>query len=682
MRSELLNPLFSDVMYIKGVGPGLGRVLGNLGINTARDLLFHAPSSYLDKRKGSNLKTAAPGDFLTVTATVESHHRPASSRRPYKILCRSGSVFFDLVFFRYNAKYPAESFPVGAEITVSGEIERGPSGRVQFVHPVVGKPEDLEKILRIEPQYPLTEGLTNRKLCAIMEKALEKLPPLPEWLPQQLLAAKKWPSWREALLALHMPQKAGEWKKARERLAFDELLAHQLALKAVHRDFIAKSAPPLAGNEEILKRAIAALPFSLTSSQHSALEEIKSDMASGFRMLRLLQGDVGSGKTVVGMLAMLVVATSRAQAAFMAPTSLLAQQQKNWIEKLLAPLGINVALLTGEEKGKERQRILESIARGEAAIVVGTHAVFQEGVSYRNLGLAVIDEQHRFGVNQRLELVRKNESVHALLMTATPIPRSLALACFGEIKISVIPEKPAGRQKVETSVISASRMDEIALSIERAISRDEKIFWICPLVEESDKMALMAAAERHKDFASRFGREKVGLVHGRMTEGEKAEAMRNFSSGPCRLLIATTVIEVGIDIPDATVIFIEHAERFGLSQLHQLRGRVGRGSQKSRCVLLYHPPLGKTAWKRLQIMRESDDGFAIAEADLKLRGSGEMLGTRQSGFTEFRFSDPLEQPDSLALASKAAAKIADFSKYSMLLDLFGHDSSLCVLESG
>ncbi|HEU4987729.1 MAG TPA: ATP-dependent DNA helicase RecG, partial [Rhizobiaceae bacterium] len=545
----------------------------------------------------------------------------------------------------------------------------------------------------IEPVYPLTAGLSGKVVRRAIGQALGRLPDLPEWLDAQFKQSRALPSLREALDRLHNPSNVSDAdpeSPAWRRIAYDEFLAGQLSLALVRQRVRRLSGRPLIGDGTIEARIRRNLPYSLTKSQEAALQEIHADLAQPDRMLRLLQGDVGAGKTVVALLAMARAAEAGAQAALMAPTEILARQHHATIAPLAEAAGLRTTALTGREKGRERERILEEIADGSIDFIIGTHALFQESVRFRDLALAVIDEQHRFGVHQRLAITAKGNAPDMLVMTATPIPRTLVLSAFGDMDVSRLTEKPAGRKPIRTVTLPMERLGELISRIREAVAEGQKVYWICPLVEESEEIRLMSAEDRHAALQAEFG-SLVGLVHGRMSGREKDEAMRAFKAGETRILVGTTVIEVGVDVPDATIIVIEHAERFGLAQLHQLRGRVGRGDRPSSCVLLYKGPLGEIARQRLDILRQSEDGFRIAEEDLKLRGEGDLLGTRQSGSPGFRIAridlhaDLLEaaRDDARLVLARDPELQSDRGKaLRLLLYLFGRDDAIRLLRAG
>jgi len=646
MRPILLNPLFASATTLPGVGPktekNYRRLTGREDGARVVDLLFHLPVGAIDRRARPKLRDVVPGSVVTVEVTVEQHRPPPPNRPrlPYRVTTSDETGTLTLVFFNARRDYLEQQLPVGARRYVSGTAEFY-DGMLQMVHPDrVVDDAGLAKLPLVEPVYPLTEGLSGNQLRRAIDGALPRIPALPEWQDPAWLARQTYPSFAEALVRLHGPQEPHDVAPetpAWSRLAYDELLAGQLALGLVRANTKRRPGRGTAGDGRLRKVIVASLPYSLTPSQQRALAEIAADLEKPERMVRLLQGDVGSGKTVVALIACAAAIEAGHQAALMAPTEILARQHHHTIAPLAAAAGIRVALLTGRERGRERAQLLSALAAGEIDLVIGTHAIFQDEVEFADLALAVVDEQHRFGVHQRLALTRKGDAVDMLVMTATPIPRTLVLTYFGDMDLSELREKPAGRQPVDTRTIPLDRLEEVVEAVGRAIGEGRRAYWVCPLVEESETSDLAAAEDRFASLKTRFGRA-VDLVHGRMKGADKDAAMARFAAGESRLLVATTVIEVGVDVPQATVMVIEHAERFGLAQLHQLRGRIGRGSGRSTCLLLYKAPLGETAKARLAVMRETEDGFRIAEEDLRLRGEGDVLGTRQSGMPGFRIA--------------------------------------------
>jgi ATP-dependent DNA helicase RecG len=699
LRPTVLNPLFAAITTLPGIGPKLeklfNRLLARDGSARIIDLLFHLPTAVIDRRTRPKLRDMVLDKVVTVAVTVDRHrppppHRP---RAPYQVYTSDETGDLILTFFNARRDYLQKLLPVGERRYVSGIIELY-DGMLQMVHPDrILSDSDLTKIPLVEPVYPLTEGLSLNIVSKAVMAALPRVPDLPEWQDPSWVARERFPSFHDAVAALHRPSEPHDIapeEPAWFRLAYDELLAGQLALALIRAHVRRPAGRATIAAGHLRKKVIDALPYSLTLSQSRAIGEIVADLAKPERMLRLLQGDVGSGKTIVAMLAAATVIEGGRQAALMAPTEILARQHFNTITPLAAAAGINVAILTGRERGRERSAILAQLALGEIHILIGTHALFQEEVEFRDLGLAVVDEQHRFGVHQRLAFARKGQAVDVLVMTATPIPRTLVLTYFGDMDVSELREKPAGRQRIDTRTIPLSRLEEVVRAVGRALAAGHRAYWVCPLVEDSESVDLAAAEERYRALRQRFG-GMVDLVHGRLKGTEKDMVMARFAAGETRLLVATTVIEVGVDVPEATVMVVEHAERFGLAQLHQLRGRIGRGSERSACLLLYRAPLGETAKARLSIMRETEDGFRIAEEDLKLRGEGDVLGTRQSGMPGFRiaridvhakFLGPARDDASLMLARDPGLASPRGEALRDLLYLFERDEAIRLLRAG
>ena len=645
MRPLVLNPLFASLISLPGVGPKLERLFARLLDHDPPrviDLLFHLPSGSIDRRARPKLRDVQPGQVVTVTVKVDQH-RPGPSHRsraPYRIYTSDDTGTLTLTYFNARKDYLEKLLPEGATRYVSGTAEFY-DGQLQMVHPdrVVDE-QSFAALPLIEPIYSLTEGLAAGNLRRAMEGALAKLPDLPEWQDEAWVSRERFPSFAIALRHLHRPAEPHDVapeSTAWTRLAYDELLAGQLALTLVRAHMRKQAGRGSASEGRMRARILKSLPYALTHSQQKALDDITADLARPQRMLRLLQGDVGSGKTVVALAAAAAVIEAGRQAAFMAPTEILARQHLATIAPLAEAAGVRVAILTGRERGPARKEILDRLTLGDIDLLVGTHALFQEEVAFHDLALAVVDEQHRFGVHQRLALAQKGEAVDVLVLTATPIPRTLVLTYFGDMDVSELREKPPGRQPIDTRAIPLSRIEEVEEAVGRAIASKQRAYWVCPLIEESEKIDLAAAQARFDALRERFGK-MVDLMHGRMNGAEKDAAMQRFAAGDTQILVATTVIEVGVDVPQATIIVIEHAERFGLAQLHQLRGRVGRGPGHSTCLLLYKAPLGDTAKARIAVLRETEDGFRIAEEDLTLRGEGDLLGTRQSGMPGFRIA--------------------------------------------
>jgi len=693
VRPQILYPIFADIGTLPGVGPKIAKLLEKLAGPRIVDLLWHLPSSLIDRRETPSIADAPIGRTVTLTVEVEGHISSSNRRIPYRVRCFDASGTIDLVYFHGRSDWLMKQYPVGATRVVSGRVDAF-NGLKQMPHPDLVVPvEEFDQVAKVEPVYPLTAGLAPRTLAKTVASAVALAPDLPEWQDLAWLKRQGWPSWKAALDRAHAPEAHEDLEPsapARRRLAYDELLATQLALLLVRNSMRRVAGRHLQGDGRLRRRALDALPFDLTVSQRQALAEIEADMASDKRLLRLLQGDVGSGKTVIALMTLLNAVECGAQGALLAPTEILARQHLATIAPLAEAAGARLALLTGREKGKPRAELLARLAAGEIDILVGTHALFQEDVAYRDLAVAVIDEQHRFGVQQRLKLTAKGRGVDVLAMTATPIPRTLQLTAYGDMDVSRLTEKPPGRQPVTTRALPIDRLEDVVEAVGRQLARGGKVYWVCPLVEESEATDLADATRRFETLQWRFG-GRVGLVHGKMKAAEKDAVMAGFVDGGIDLLVATTVIEVGVDVPAATVMVIEHAERFGLAQLHQLRGRIGRGAEASTCLLVYQPPLGETAHARLKTLRDTEDGFVIAEEDLRLRGAGEVLGTRQSGIPGMRLADLAEHGELLAAARDDARLILEKDPdlerprgkaLKVLLYLFERDAAVKLLRSG
>ena len=697
MRPSILDPLFAPVSTLPGVGPKTAKLFDRLldrdGAR-ALDLVFHLPHGVVDNRTSPSIRDAPLDSHVVLAARVAEHRIPRRhSSAPLTVLVEdeAGDDVL-LVFFRTNFDWVLKALPVGEIRWFSGDLKLW-NGHRQIAHPRVLDAAAFRALREHEPVYGLTEGLHQRNVQKAVETALARVPKLPEWLDPALVARENWPAFGAALTALHSPQAPGDLSPetvARKRLAYDELLSQQLALRLVRAKMRRIRGRATTGDGRIAQKIETQLPYSLTGAQRKALADIRADMASDRKMLRLLQGDVGSGKTIVALLAMATAVEAGRQAAMMAPTEILARQHFERIEPLAREAGMKVALLTGRDKAAERRATLEGLDAGDIDIVVGTHALVQDNVAFRDLALAIVDEQHRFGVHQRLALGEKGEAVDVLVMTATPIPRTLVLTYFGDMDVSNLREKPAGRQKIDTRAAPLERIDDVVAGLQRAIASGARAYWVCPLVAENEELDVAAAQDRFEDLQKHFG-ARVGLVHGQMKGKEKDAAMLAFQRGETQVLVATTVIEVGVDVPEATIIVIEHAERFGLAQLHQLRGRVGRGAQQSSCILLYKGPLGETAKARISILRESDDGFRLAEEDLKLRGEGEILGTRQSGLPGFRLADLSVHGVLLKLAREDVDAVLETDEaltsergraLRLLLYLFERDEAVKLLRAG
>lgn len=694
MRPEILFPLFSSVSTLPGIGPRLEKLVARAAGPRVADLIAHLPSGLVDRRHRPTISAAHEGEMVTIEVQVGLHVPSRRRGLPYRVHVHDATGEMQLVFFNGREDYLNKLLPEGATRFISGRFELY-QGQPQMTHPDhVVAPEEIGNLPLVEPVYGLTAGLPLKVVQKGMKAALKKLPELPEWQDPAWVRQHLWPDWHDALITVHNPQSEDDLlplAPARARLAFDELLANQLALSIVRARMRRLPGRAVKGDGHLRDRVIGHLPYTLTGAQRMALGEIEADMVSDRRMLRLLQGDVGSGKTIVALLAMLNAVEADMQAALMVPTEILARQHYATLKPLCDGVGIRIEVLTGRDKGKRRAELLAALAAGEIHILVGTHALFQDEVQFKALALVVVDEQHRFGVHQRLQLQAKGGvGTDILVMTATPIPRTLTLTAYGDMDVSRLDQKPPGRKPVETRALPIERLDDVVAGVGRAVQAGAQVYWVCPLVEESDEVDAAAAEDRFKHLTELFG-DQVGMVHGRMKEALKDAAMARFESGDTRILVATTVIEVGVNVPTATVMVIEHAERFGLAQLHQLRGRVGRGGDKSSCLLLYQSPLSETATRRIKILRETEDGFRIAEEDLQLRGAGELLGTRQSGLPAFRYADLNAHADLMQVAYDDARLILSRDPdlksvrgeaLKILLYLFERDEAIRYWRSG
>ncbi|AUH35517.1 ATP-dependent DNA helicase RecG [Paracoccus tegillarcae] len=655
-RPPALFPLFASADTLPGVGPKALAALAQLGIDRPRDLILTLPNSGVRRRRLERLADARAPETVTVAVTVGRHMPPNSRGRPWRVLCSDGANDLTIVFFHPRRDWIESQLPTGQRRVVSGKVELF-DGMAQMVHPdhILREDEDLPP--DFEPVYPLGAGLTQRMMAKAAAAACARAPQMDEWVDAELLKTQGWPGWNAALAQAHAPQSAADLSPttpARARLAYDEFLAHQVTLALIRRERLQRKGRATSGDGRLRAQVLDSLPWPPTAAQKRTVGEIAEDMASDRRMNRLLQGDVGAGKTLVALLSALIAVEAGGQAVLMAPTEILARQHARALEPLARAAGIRLATLTGRDKGELRAQLLEDLRMGRIDILVGTHAVFQKDVEFHDLRLAIIDEQHRFGVAQRLELSAKGEiPPDVLVMTATPIPRSLAMTQFGDLDLSVLDEKPAGRQPITTVMISDQRISQVVDRLRVALKDGARAYWVCPLVEESEAVDLTAAEARFQALRAVFG-DEVRLVHGQMSPDQRDRSMADFASGRARILVATTVIEVGVDVPEATIMVIERAENFGLAQLHQLRGRVGRGQGASTCVLMYHPPLTAGGQKRLETLRETEDGFRIAEADLEMRGAGDMIGTAQSGLPRFRIADLEHQSGLMAMARQDA----------------------------
>ena len=641
-RPEVLFPLFASLDSLPGIGPKLVRVFGQMEIGRPRDLLFTMPNAGVDRRCRPTVAGLTLPATVTTEVTVLRHLPNQAKGRPYRVSVSDSEMEFPLVFFHANLDWLQKKLPQGERRVISGRAELF-DGTVQMAHPdYILTPEEALQLPRFEPVYPLTQGLAQKAMAKAIAAAVERAPELDDWLEAALLESMGWPRWHDAVTQVHAPDSAKDIKPnapARQRLAYDEFLSHQVTLSLARSRRRSRKGRSSAATGRFQARVLEALPYRPTGAQERAMREISEDLADSARMNRLLQGDVGSGKTLVAFMSLLVAVEAGGQGVLMAPTEILARQHLEALKPLAEAARVALEILTGRDKGKERSGKLAALRNGEIQILLGTHAVFQKDVEFRDLRLAIIDEQHRFGVAQRMELGRKGDTADVLVMTATPIPRSLSLTHFGDLDMSVLDEKPPGRTPVATAAVPDDRIGKVEAQLKAAVERGRQAYWVCPLVDESDTLPQTAAEERVLRLRAVLGEQAVGLVHGQLPPGERDAAMAAFVAGDARVLVATTVIEVGVDVPNASIMVIEGAESFGLAQLHQLRGRVGRGAERSSCLLLYRSPLSEFARRRLEILRATEDGFRIAEEDLAMRGAGDVLGTAQSGLPRFRVAD-------------------------------------------
>lgn len=700
MYKILLQPLSS----LKRVGPAMHKCLVRLvAQDRVFNLILHKPLRVEKISFCPRLFEVQNDELIIIKAKIESYSKPTTARHPHKIICYTPTGYLSLVFFKVFPGQMEKLF-AGREIAILGNLQKS-SGENQIAHPQeIIDANEIDKLPKINVIYPLTYLLTQKFLQQKITETLAicaKEKDIEEWIDINLLKQKGWDKFLTALQKLHYLQENVDWENARKRLAYDEFLAWQIAIILAKKQGV-KNKTIVNFSEDLTKKFLSSLPFETTKSQQKVMSEIRNDICSNKKMLRLLQGDVGSGKTIPAIFACLLTISQNKQACVIVPIAILAKQHFAYFKKLLEGLNINAEILTSATTKTQKTKILQNLIDGKIDILISTHAVLEDDVKFKNLGLAVIDEQHRFGVMQRLKLVEKGKETDTLLMSATPIPRSLMMGLYGDMEISILNEKPKNRQEIETLILSAQKIDSVYESMKRALEKGDKIYWICPAIEEEiidennlekEVHGLVSAKEKYEELSKIFGTNVTGLIHGKMKESEKEKIMNEFikPDGGMKMLVATTVIEVGIDVPDATIMVIENAENFGLSQLHQLRGRVGRSEKKSYCILLYGKKYGVNGKKRLGILRDSNDGFFIAEEDLKMRGSGELLGTKQSGFPEFKIADLSLDNNLLKIAHKNAEVILqkdeklqmlESRKYKDLLQIFNYDECLKMVIGG
>ena len=685
MRPKILYSLFSNIISIKGIGPKYAKLIERLCGKYLVDLIFHKPAAYIDRRNNPKICDLKNDTIATLIVKIDSHTPAFNKRMPYRITCSDESGQISIVYFNMRGPYIKKILPIGSKRVISGKIETYKDS-FQMTHPHhIADIKEFDKIKSIECIYPLTAGLTSRSIQKAINSSLEITDELPEWIPESVLKSNKWISWSKSVKKLHNPDKIYENHSSPhlERLVFDELLSHQLTIRLIKNKINKIKGNKLEQKGILTEKLKTLLDFKLTNDQIKSIDEISDDLNSENKMLRLLQGDVGSGKTIVALFSILQSIENSKRSVLMAPTELLAEQHFNTINMYANELGLTCSLITSSTRKNHNF---------DSDILIGTHALFQESVEFVDIGIVVIDEQHKFGVHQRILLSEKvGNECDILLMTATPIPRTLELASYGDMDISKIHEKPKNRKNIITKSVNINKVEDLKLALRKKIKNNEKIYWVCPLVDDSEKLALQSVNSRLSDLRNYFNEGEVDMVHGQMSQDQKNKIMANFSSGNTKILIATSVIEVGIDDPDATVMIIENAERYGLSQLHQLRGRVGRGKNQSSCILLFYGPLSETAKRRITIMKETNDGFKIAEEDLDIRGSGEILGSRQSGVPEFKLSNLDIHKHLLEMAREEALNIVNTDPtlktdrgkaLKILLHLFKNEVAIDYLKSG
>ena len=700
-RPNNIFSLFSSLKSINGVGEKKLKILEKKIGPYLINLLFYLPLRSVNRFEYTSLKTIKHNEIITCELEViEINIPPFNYRKKVNVskiitfgLNNEKNIRLDIIYFGRNTQYLKNIYQLGKKLIISGKFESF-NGLGQIVHPDYVLPiKDKIKIPKIENIYSLFEGVTQKFISKIIIESLDKIPDIPEWLSEKTIKENQFLSWKTSIKKIHMPDDIYDTSLDniyRKRLALDELLANQISMKMLKSKISKTKNKPVINESKLVSEFYKLIPFKLTQNQEEVINEIKSDINSNTTMIRMLQGDVGSGKTIVALISILYAISNGSQAVLLVPTEILAIQHYNNIKKLTENMNLEIDLLLGESKHvgskKSRLKLIEKIKCGVSQIIIGTHALFSKNISYHNLSLAVIDEQHRFGVKQRLEITEKGENVDVLVMTATPIPRSLALTAYGDMDISSIREKPSGRTPIKTYVMPQSKLENVLLSINRAINNGDLIYWVCPLIEESESLDIVAVNERYDFLKNYFENLRISLVHGKQKQDEREKSIEDFRVGKSKILVATTVIEVGVDIPDATIMVIECAERFGLAQIHQLRGRVGRSDKQSSCILLYKSQLTPIAHSRLKILKESENGFEIAENDLILRGQGEILGSKQSGNIDFKFVDLHVHSDLISLARKEAEHLLEndskFNKINILLSIFENNESIKLLKGG